>query len=154
MKIGGIVDISTKDIPNRACMVIFTVGCNFSCEYCHNKYLLQPNVGRVYAIKDLIAKVMNNVIVKSISISGGEPTIQPEFVKSVLRECKKSGIHTALDTSGYVSYVVLKSILEWADLVLYDIKHVDPERHQSGTGLKNELILTNIAKVSKKVELK
>ncbi|MFX0145315.1 MAG: hypothetical protein ACFE9C_14720 [Candidatus Hodarchaeota archaeon] len=50
MRLGGIVDISTKDIPGRSCIVFFTVGCNFKCEFCHNKYLLNPNIGRDYKI--------------------------------------------------------------------------------------------------------
>ena len=63
MRIGGIIDISTKDIPYRSSMVIFTVGCNFKCEFCHNKYLLQPNVGREYEIKELIDIISTNLLV-------------------------------------------------------------------------------------------
>ncbi|MFW9882090.1 MAG: 4Fe-4S cluster-binding domain-containing protein, partial [Candidatus Thorarchaeota archaeon] len=61
MRIGGIIDISTLDIPNHSSMVIFTVGCNFKCEYCHNKYLLQPNVGRDYEITELIDRISTNL---------------------------------------------------------------------------------------------
>ncbi|NVM35836.1 MAG: 4Fe-4S cluster-binding domain-containing protein, partial [Candidatus Lokiarchaeota archaeon] len=86
MRIGGIIDISTKDIPHQSSMVIFTVGCNFKCEFCHNKYLLQPNVGREYEIKELIDIISTNLLVSGVSISGGEPTLQkdlPELCKQV-----------------------------------------------------------------------
>jgi pyruvate formate lyase activating enzyme len=76
MKIGGILDISTKDIPHKSTMVIFTVGCNFKCEFCHNKYLLQSNVGREYSIDELIEKISTNLLVSGVSITGGEPTLQ------------------------------------------------------------------------------
>ena len=79
MRLGGIVDISTKDIPGRSCMVIFTVGCNFKCEFCHNKYLLQPNVGREYEITEIIDKISTNLLVNGVSITGGEPTLQEDL---------------------------------------------------------------------------
>jgi pyruvate formate lyase activating enzyme len=63
MRLGGIVDISTKDIPGRSSMVLFTVGCNFRCEFCHNKYLLQPNVGRDYDIDEILDKITTNLLV-------------------------------------------------------------------------------------------
>ena len=63
MRIGGIIDISTKDIPNRSTMVIFTVGCNLSCSFCHNKYLLHEGVGRDIDVPELMAQIKSNMLV-------------------------------------------------------------------------------------------
>jgi pyruvate formate lyase activating enzyme len=87
-----------------------------------------------------------------VTVSGGEPTLQAEFIELVFRHCKESGIHTALDTTGYVSWEVLERILNWVDLVLFDIKHMDSDQHRIGTGVGNELILANAARVAGKVE--
>ena len=87
-----------------------------------------------------------------ITVSGGEPTFQGEFTEQLLQACKQEGLHTALDTTGYVSYNILERILDWTDLVLYDIKHRDAEQHRRGTGVTNELILANAAKVANRVE--
>ena len=54
MKIGGIIDISTKDIPHKSSMVIFTIGCNLECEFCQNKYLLYNGAGKTVEIDDLM----------------------------------------------------------------------------------------------------
>jgi len=78
MRIAGIIDISTKDIPNRSSMVIFTVGCNLSCSFCHNKYLLQPNVGKDMVINEVLKQVRSNLLISGVSISGGEPTLQQD----------------------------------------------------------------------------
>ncbi|MGV8058030.1 MAG: glycyl-radical enzyme activating protein [Smithellaceae bacterium] len=87
-----------------------------------------------------------------VTISGGEATLQPEFVELVLKHCKENGIHTALDTTGYVRWDILERLLEWVDLVLFDIKHMDSDQYRIGTGVGNELILANAAKVAGKVE--
>ena len=60
MRIGGIIDISTKDIPGKVAIVIFTLGCNFKCEFCHNKYLLQNEVGKTTSIADLMKTIKSN----------------------------------------------------------------------------------------------
>ena len=80
MRVGGIVDISTKDIPNKSTMVIFTVGCNLSCEFCHNKYLLHEGVGRDIDVPKLMEQIKSNMLVSSVSISGGEPTLQDDLL--------------------------------------------------------------------------
>jgi len=81
-----------------------------------------------------------------VTFSGGEPLIQAEFVGEVFRLCKQRGIHTTLDTTGYSPWPVLKNVLGYTDLVLYDIKHLDPAEHEKGTGCGNELILDNLSK--------
>jgi pyruvate formate lyase activating enzyme len=78
-----------------------------------------------------------------VTFSGGEPTHQPEFLWHLSKHCQQSGIHTALDTTGFVKLEVLKKVLEHTNLVLYDIKYMDPAQHKELTGVDNRLILDN-----------
>jgi len=81
-----------------------------------------------------------------ITLSGGEPLLQPDFTLALLAKCKMLGLNTALDTCGHVQWNVLEKALESADLVLFDIKHLDPDEHRDGTGVDNKLILSNLEK--------
>jgi pyruvate formate lyase activating enzyme len=82
------------------------------------------------------------------TISGGEALVQDDFVLSVLRECKKEGLHTALDTTGYATWEKLEKLLPFVDLVLFDIKHLDPAEHKRATGVGNRVILENLERVA------
>jgi glycyl-radical enzyme activating protein len=82
-----------------------------------------------------------------VTFSGGEPCSQPEFLMDLLQESRKRGFHTSLDTSGYVPWRVLSPMLEWIDLILFDIKHMDPRKHQKLTGVDNRLILRNFKRI-------
>lgn len=84
-----------------------------------------------------------------VTISGGEPLYQPAFTIEVLKLCKMEGIHTALDTSGYGSWKSLAQILKYTDLVLYDIKHMNPVIHKKYTGVANDTILRNALSISR-----
>lgn len=86
-----------------------------------------------------------------ITISGGEPLSQWKFVARVFKECKAKGIHTALDTSGYSSWDKMELVLEHVDLVLLDLKHMDPEIHKLQVAKNNKLILSNFQKTARKV---
>ena len=79
-----------------------------------------------------------------VTVSGGEPLFQPDFVFALLKECKKESLHTAIDTSGFGRWEDLGRILDYTDLVLFDIKSLDPEQHMMGTGVDNRLILENL----------
>lgn len=83
-----------------------------------------------------------------VTISGGEALRQGRFVTELLKVCKKNGLHTALDTSGYASWDRITGVLEFTDLVLFDIKHLDPGMHLRGTGVENGIILENLMKIS------
>jgi len=82
-----------------------------------------------------------------VTASGGEATSQPIFLSNLFQECQKRGYHTALDTCGYVKWEVLEPILAHVDLVLFDVKHTDPELHKKLTGVSNELILENARRI-------
>ena len=86
-----------------------------------------------------------------VTISGGEPLFQWKFVYSLLKECKREELHTALDTSGYADWEVLENILRYVNLVLYDIKHMDSPSHKWGTGRENSLILENARLTAQRV---
>lgn len=78
-----------------------------------------------------------------ITVSGGECLCQSVFVAALLERCKFEGIHTAVDTCGFVPYDNIREVLPHTDLFLYDLKHMDSDAHRKGTGVPNELILEN-----------
>ncbi|MFX4261112.1 glycyl-radical enzyme activating protein [Pelotomaculum propionicicum] len=83
-----------------------------------------------------------------VTVSGGEPMAQYKFVKALLKECKNRGLHVCLDTSGYAEWEHYREVLEYVDLVLYDLKHMDTLQSQKLTGVPNELILENARKMA------
>ena len=83
-----------------------------------------------------------------VTISGGEPLLQWEFVRDLFKKCKDAGFHTALDTTAYCLWENLEPVLRYTDLILFDVKHMDPVKHEEKTGVSNELILENLDKAS------
>jgi pyruvate formate lyase activating enzyme len=88
-----------------------------------------------------------------ITLSGGDPVAQPDFAISILKLCRDAGFHTAIDTCGFAKWDILKTILDYADLVLYDIKHMDPARHKQYTAVSNKLILDNAKRIRMELNL-
>ncbi len=82
-----------------------------------------------------------------ITLSGGEPLMQPDFAAEILRFCKSKNLHTAIETSGYSRYDDLIKVMEYTDAVYYDVKHMDSEKHKEGIGVGNEIILDNLDKI-------
>ncbi|OGO17222.1 MAG: hypothetical protein A2Z02_02205 [Chloroflexi bacterium RBG_16_48_7] len=106
-------------------------------------------VGRRQNTDEVVAEVVKDELLYvnsngGVTISGGEPLLQWKFVLDLLARCKQKGFHTALDTSGYGDSTALCNLLEYTDLVLYDIKHTDPRKHVEGTGKSNSRIITNL----------
>lgn len=83
-----------------------------------------------------------------ITLSGGEPLLQWRFALETLKESKRKGWHTTLDTTGYADWDAIESLLHHTDLVLYDLKHMDSVRHREGTGKGNKRILENLQKIA------
>ena len=83
-----------------------------------------------------------------VTVSGGEPLYQADFVCELLRNCQERAIHTAIETTGYGSWKDLENVCQYTDLVFFDIKHMDTRKHKEFTGVSNELILENIVKLS------
>ncbi|MBD3254914.1 MAG: anaerobic ribonucleoside-triphosphate reductase activating protein [Candidatus Lokiarchaeota archaeon] len=120
MKIGGIIDISTKDVPNKVSTVIFTFGCNFACPFCHNKHLLAKNGGKEQNLDHLIKIVNQNRLINWVSISGGEPTLQADL-EDLCKRLKESGKFVSLDTNGSKPEII-KKLLPYLDRVAMDVK--------------------------------
>jgi len=114
-------------------------------------------VGKYMSIEEVVEEVEKDILFYinsggGVTFSGGEPLTQWEFVKEALRQCKEKGIPTALDTIGCVGWDIMEQVLEYVDLVLYDIKHTDPLKHIEGTGVSNEVILANLEKTATKAK--
>ncbi len=112
----------------------------------------QEMLGHETTLEELMAELMKDRIYydKSgggVTLSGGEPLLQPLLSASLLKALKDKGIHTAIDTCGMCSPSALERVLPYTDMVLYDIKEIDPERHRQFTGQSNHLILQNLSLV-------
>jgi pyruvate formate lyase activating enzyme len=82
-----------------------------------------------------------------VTLSGGEPLAQANFATTLLRQCKAEGFSTALDTCGAIPWPILSDALAYTDLVLYDLKPIDPELHRQTTGMSNSLVLENLRRI-------
>jgi pyruvate formate lyase activating enzyme len=103
-------------------------------------------------VKEVIQEVQKDRVFYDVSdggitVSGGEPTMQPGFVESLLNLANAQGVHTALETCGEAQWSVLKRLLRFTDLVLYDIKVIDERLHKKLVGTSNAQILSNATKV-------
>lgn len=118
--------------------ILFLHGCPLRCQYCHNPDAQgKPQGGEATAGEALadILKYKNFIRRGGLTISGGEPLMQPDFVHAVFRGAKEHGLHTALDTSGFLGYKASDALLENVDLVLLDIKSFNPATYQNVTGV-------------------
>jgi len=86
-----------------------------------------------------------------VTISGGEPTLQKDFLLEVLGALKNSGAHTAIETCGYFPESLIEPLIEKTDMFLYDLKHIYPDEHLESTGVKNDGILENFSAILKEV---
>lgn len=124
------------------------------CEACGKCAAACPSgaleaLGKTVTVEELLAELLKDraYYEKSgggVTLSGGEPTFQPDFTEALLCSLKEQGISTALDTCGLCSPHVFDRLLRYTDLVLYDLKLFDPERHHQFTGLPNRQILDNL----------
>ena len=149
-------------------VTFFMKGCPLDCWWCHNpegksadqtsveridrvgekEFTSVELVGREYTPDELIKKADKDRIFMEqsgggVTFSGGEPLMQFDFLLETLQAMKRAGFQTAVDTSGHTSPERLRAILPYTDLFLYDIKHLDPQKHMKFTGVSNDLILSN-----------
>ncbi|MFC2036875.1 glycyl-radical enzyme activating protein [Chloroflexota bacterium] len=108
--------------------------------------------GQRWTAGDVIQEVLRDVPFYEegggLTLTGGEPTLQPTFAGALLRLAKAECIHTAIETTGNAPWEVLAQLLPYLDLWLYDLKHMDSKTHRARTGLGNELILSNLRKLA------
>ena len=83
-----------------------------------------------------------------VTVSGGEPLLQADFVRALFERLKEQGVHTAVDTCGNVPWAAFESVLPFTDLFLFDVKHIDSAAHRALTGAGNERILDNLRRLS------
>ncbi|TYQ13195.1 UNVERIFIED_CONTAM: pyruvate formate lyase activating enzyme [Acetivibrio alkalicellulosi] len=125
--------------------VVFMQGCPLRCLYCHNRDMWDSKGGKEYTASEVIdemKKYINYIKFSNggITVTGGEPLMQAEFVSEVFKLAKEMNVHTAIDTSGFADIDKLGSLLKSTDLVLLDIKHVDEEKHKKIAGVENDKI--------------
>ena len=85
-----------------------------------------------------------------ITVSGGEPLLQPAFVEKLLDQCRKDGMNTAIETCGYGEFADLERICRAADIIFYDLKCLNPEKHKKYTGVSNQPILENLLRLAER----
>ncbi|MFV0377608.1 MAG: radical SAM protein [Mangrovibacterium sp.] len=138
---------------------VFLKGCPLKCEWCHNpegisfKPQLMTQNGKTLVCGERIRSTeMAKIVLKNkdlfelngggVTLTGGEPTAQSDFVIDFLNQVQD--IHRAIETSGYASPLKFREIISMVDLVLFDIKHTDEQMHKKYTGVSNKLILKNL----------
>lgn len=111
-------------------------------------------VGEEYTVEALLKEIVKDQSFYDssgggVTFSGGEPLMQPVFLKGILEACKGAGIHTAIETTGMAEREVLLEAASLLDLIYFDLKHMDDKVHKDITGVSNERILDNLAALSK-----
>ncbi len=131
--------------------VLFLQGCPMRCLYCHNPDTWSVTGGREMSADEVLAEYKKNSMFYSkggLTVTGGEPLLQMDFLLELFEKAKKEGIHTCIDTSGITydkndaEYMKkLDRLMSLTDLVMLDIKHIDPVRHKELTAHENDSIL-------------
>jgi pyruvate formate lyase activating enzyme len=127
--------------------------CGKCAEACPSRAI--EAVGRMMTVAEVMDTVARDASYYErsgggMTLSGGESLVQWRFASALLQEAKRRGLHTALDTTGYADWKILDEILNFTDLVLYDVKHPDSAKHREGTGVPNERILDNLRRTVSK----
>lgn len=147
---------------------LFFKGCPLNCLWCHNPESIMPNpqpikrsrqlngqkewvdemVGRPYSAGEVMEVIGRDLLFfeesgGGVTFSGGEPLHQPAFLLELLALCREAGIHTAMDTSGHAPGKTFKEVAANTDLLLFDIKSTDNQKHETFTGVGNKLIINN-----------
>ena len=108
--------------------------------------------GKEYTLEKVLSEIRKDIPFYEtsgggVTFSGGECMLQIDFMEDILKKCKQLGIHTAVDTAGYVPYERFERILPYTDLFLYDVKLFNSQKHKQFTSVDNELILENLQKL-------
>jgi pyruvate formate lyase activating enzyme len=125
--------------------------CGRCADVCYSEALRL--LGRQYTVDELVYEVKKDDVVfrhsgGGVTVSGGEPLLEPEFALELFRAFKRSGINLGVDTCGYVPRKNIEAVFPYIDFFLWDIKHMDDDTHREHTGVSNRLILDNLRFVS------
>ena len=148
---------------------VFMKGCPLGCWWCHNpesrsgeissflkkekingqEIVQKETVGKIYTVDEVLKEVEKDVVLYEesgggVTLSGGEPFYQFDFLISLLKKFKKNEIHTCVDTTGHVNKEQLLKASHYTDFFLYDLKHIDDKQHIKYTGISNKKILENL----------
>lgn len=170
--IHSIETLGTLDGPGLR-TVVFLQGCPLKCKYCHNIDCAIKEKGQIVEVEEVVEKVMKNKeywtfdasassglaqddtekrkVRGGVTVSGGEPTFQPEFLYELLRELKEKGVHTAIDSCLVTQKETIDKLLPVVDYWMVSIKHMDDEVHKKLTGSSNNLILENVKYLSEQL---
>ncbi len=129
----------------------FCTSCGTCAESCPTRAL--EMMGKEITVKDLMKEIRKDIPFfddsgGGVTFSGGEPLFQHEFLIEILKACGNEGIHRTVDTTGFAPLQVIKQVTPFTDLFLYDLKMMDPEKHLKYTGVRNELVLSNLRVLS------
>lgn len=140
--------------------VVFVQGCPLRCKYCHNPDTWKTTGGTMVTAEELLAQYNHKkAFYKNggITVTGGEPLLQIDFVTDLFRKAKAEGIHTCIDTSGITfqennseTLEKFDTLMSVTDLVLLDIKHIESDAHKELTGMKNDNVLAFAHYLAKK----
>ena len=161
---GRIINITrfcTDDGPGIR-TTVFLKGCPLRCLWCHNPesqnpdeeyYINGEKIGQTITAEEVFQEIIKDKVFYEtsgggVTISGGEPLYQPEFTTEILRRCKENNIHTAIETSGFAAESTIRKVLKYCDLVLFDIKETDKEKHLEYTGAPLGVVLQNLKTVN------
>ena len=142
-RVHSVESFGTVDGPGIR-FVLFLQGCHLQCKYCHNRDTWDMNGGEYKSVDEIIEKInrYKNYIIPSgggVTVTGGEPLLQYNFVTELFKRLKEEGISTCIDTSGMVGLTEgIKETLKYTDLVLLDIKHIDEEKCKDLVGFSNK----------------
>lgn len=146
-RIHSIESYGTLDGPGIR-YVVFFQGCLMRCMYCHNRDTWDLHAGREVNVAELMEELLTyraymNASGGGVTATGGEAILQAEFVGQWFKECKEEGIHTCLDTNGFVRHYDsnIDELIANTDLVMLDIKQVNDEIHQKLAGVSNQRTL-------------
>ena len=144
---GAIIILEKTIILNRE----ICDNCGQCVSVCNTEALLL--FGQEYTVEELVDEVKKDEIIYKhsgggVTVSGGEPFFRPEFLLTLLKEMKRYGINCGIDTCGFADRKHIEAALPYVDFFLWDIKHMNRDKHIEYTGVSNELILDNLRFVS------
>lgn len=137
--------------------VLFLAGCQLRCRFCHNPDTWQQG-NQTITTEEVLADLQNyrsfyDSSGGGITVSGGEPLLQSQFVAELFTACQKRNIHTTIDTAGYYDRQNITDILPYTNAALFSIKAVDPEKHRWLAGFDNKQIISNLHYMSQYIPM-
>ncbi|MBD3280398.1 radical SAM protein [Candidatus Dojkabacteria bacterium] len=143
----SIESLGTLDGPGLR-SVVFLQGCPLKCKYCHNIDCAIKEKGKLVDHTEVVERVLKNKEYweknGGVTVSGGEPTFQPEFLYEILKSLNEKEVHTAIDSCLVTKKETIDKLLPVVNYWMVSIKHMDDEVHKDLTGSSNKLILENI----------